>query len=688
MDIPRSTSKERRIEKRRNRIKKKLNGQGEIQEETSNATSTEKKKENNGYTSIERKEEKDVTYNFEYRNVECDLNYDNLRNDIINNLGEKQKEFIEELSVKIKEEEKPFLENIKKYAVYLEGSNFMTCSGENGKILPEQLEDIYQSDFQNNITDVKALAIKEKETYKKKIEKYFSLLKYKDEQIKKVCEINSKNISSFIAFMRNQMEGYKVYLEDILNKTRDDLNLKRRNLLVRQKAKKQQQADTRGLYEDEEHGAFFILFFLKFLSKTLFFVSHFVVSVYFISFCPSLFQATTANALSKKVKETHEQNHLNLEEKNELLENNLNMNMQHIQEINDILMDREKNIYNIKLLQQKNCHNLKMINFYKLEINKLRESLLSVKTYYYNYKIKSKKNISELINQYERIKFQFIELQKRQKSYEQNFQKKYAKAWDLQKSEANKYIEKLISANQIIHEQIFLKKFYKTNYKQLIEDNSSLISTATKDDENLKTQLIEKQVTVQQIENVKKLLLQECSFLVDGDIDDEQEKMKKILKYIGVHTQEDLELLTQLFYIDNQEANEDTQKNNRDSEENGLSYNSEYTLDIIFKYYQEKEKDNICRIANNKQKYKNRLNVSLKLIIERKKQEKKYWDNLTQITPDDMIELWKTFLIFVEKYYHTLKERATIIQNIFKEEKLIKENLSKIDKMRKSLSSL
>ncbi|SCP06375.1 conserved Plasmodium protein, unknown function [Plasmodium ovale] len=615
-----------------------INGQGEIQEETSNATSTEKKKENNGYTSIERKEEKDVTYNFEYRNVECDLNYDNLRNDIINNLGEKQKEFIEELSVKIKEEEKPFLENIKKYAVYLEGSNFMTCSGENGKILPEQLEDIYQSDFQNNITDVKALAIKEKETYKKKIEKYFSLLKYKDEQIKKVCEINSKNISSFIAFMRNQMEGYKVYLEDILNKTRDDLNLKRRNLL----------SNNKQILED----------FMRMRN---------------MNSTPFIDELKIQNALSKKVKETHEQNHLNLEEKNELLENNLNMNMQHIQEINDILMDREKNIYNIKLLQQKNCHNLKMINFYKLEINKLRESLLSVKTYYYNYKIKSKKNISELINQYERIKFQFIELQKRQKSYEQNFQKKYAKAWDLQKSEANKYIEKLISANQIIHEQIFLKKFYKTNYKQLIEDNSSLISTATKDDENLKTQLIEKQVTVQQIEN---------------DIDDEQEKMKKILKYIGVHTQEDLELLTQLFYIDNQEANEDTQKNNRDSEENGLSYNSEYTLDIIFKYYQEKEKDNICRIANNKQKYKNRLNVSLKLIIERKKQEKKYWDNLTQITPDDMIELWKTFLIFVEKYYHTLKERATIIQNIFKEEKLIKENLSKIDKMRKSLSSL
>lgn len=43
--------------------------------------------------------------------------------------------------------------------------------------------------------------------------------------------------------------------------------------------------------------------------------------------------------------------------------------------------------------------------------------------------------VNELINQYERIKFQFIELQKRQKGYEKNFQKKYATAWSLQKNE-------------------------------------------------------------------------------------------------------------------------------------------------------------------------------------------------------------------------------------------------------------
>ncbi|VWU52051.1 conserved protein, unknown function, partial [Hepatocystis sp. ex Piliocolobus tephrosceles] len=393
--------------------------------------------------------------------------------------------------------------------------------------------------------------------------------------------------------------------------------------------------------------------------------------------------------LDEKIKDTYEQIHLNLKKKNEMLEANLNMNMQHLQEINQIIMKKEKKTYDIKLLQQKNDNNLKMINFYKLEINKLREALLSVKTYYYNYRIKSKKNINELMIQYERIKFQFIELQKRQKSYEQNFQKKYTNAWNLQKNEANKHIEKLINANKIIHEQILLKEFHQTNYKQLIEDNSSLISTTVKVDHEIpQTELNTKRVNIQHIENVKKLLLQECNFLVEDDIDDEQQKIKKLLKYIGVYTQEDLELLTQLFYLDYEHENDSNNNNNKESDHNAIKYNSEYTLDIIYKYYQEKEKENACKITKNKQQYKNRLNISLKLIIERRKKEKEFWENLTHITSNDMIEMWKTFSVFVEKYYYILKDRATIVQNIFNEEKLIIENKNKIENMREALSKL
>ncbi|KAI4835963.1 hypothetical protein MKS88_005182 [Plasmodium brasilianum] len=649
MDILLDTSKERRIENRRNRIRKKLNKQKEVLEESSNETANKNKNESNNNKELQNNDETNLRHNFQYKNSEHYLNYESLRNEIIQNLNEKKKDLLEDISTQVKTEEKPFLENIKKYVVGLEDDHFMIRSNENGEKI-EQLENISYSDFQNNIADVKVLAIKEKETYKKKIEKYFSLLKYKDEKIKKVCEINSKNVLSFISFMRNQMEGYKIYLEDILNRTRDELNLNRKNFLNTNKQ----------ILEDFMR--------MRNLNST--------------SFVDEL---EDHKILNEKIKENHEQNHLNLKMNNEILENNLNMNMEHLQDINRIIMEKEKNLYNKKLLQQKNDHNLKMINFYKLEINKLREALISVKTYYYNYKIKSKKNINELINQYERIKFQFIELQKRQKSYEQNFQKKYVKAWDLQKNEANKHIEKLINANQIIHEQIFLKEFHKTSYKHLIEENSNIVSAAVQDDEELKTDINIKQVTAHQIEQVKKLLLQECNFLFDGDLDDQQEKLKKILKYIGVNTQDDLELLTQLFYIEDKQENDDTHQNNKENEEISLSYNSEYTLDIIFKYYQEKEKENVCRITANKQKYKNRLNVSLKLILERKKQEKEYWHNLAHITPDDMIELWKTFLIFVEKYYHILKERATIIQNIFTEEKKIKENLNKINQMKESL---
>ncbi|ETW40396.1 hypothetical protein PFNF135_05223 [Plasmodium falciparum NF135/5.C10] len=44
------------------------------------------------------------------------------------------------------------------------------------------------------------------------------------------------------------------------------------------------------------------------------------------------------------------------------------------------------------------------------------------------------------------------------------------------------YIEKLISANKIIHEQIFLKDFQETNYKYLIQENIHLNSNTFVED--------------------------------------------------------------------------------------------------------------------------------------------------------------------------------------------------------------
>ncbi|CZT99739.1 hypothetical protein CYL21_2197 [Plasmodium falciparum NF54] len=647
MDILLCTSKEGRIEKRRNKILNKIkednNGtEKKLSEIKNNFEENDKENEDNQYSLVN---------NFEYTNNEHTENYANIKNDIISRLSEKKNDYLHELSNKRNNEEKHFLQNIKKYSTDTLTKNNALNFDQYIDYKNDFPEHTYVSSFQYNMMDVTNLALKEKETYKKKVDKYFSLLKYKDEQIKKVCEINSKNVTTFISFVRNQMEGYKIYLEDILNKTRDDLNEKRKLLLNNNKE----------ILDD----------FLRMRNLN---------SNTFVE------DLESEKILNEKIKKEYETKHLDLKLKNELLENNLNNNIRHLENINHILMDKEKKLYSRKLLEQKNSYNLKLINFYKLEINKLRESLLSVKTYYYNYKIKSKKNINELINQYERIKYQFIELQKRQKSYEKNFQKKYAKAWDLQRKEAMIYIEKLISANKIIHEQIFLKDFQETNYKYLIQENIHLV-TSHKDDENTVIEMNIKKVTPEQIEKVKKLLLQECLFLIDEtNIKDEEEKIRKILNYIGVHTKEDLELLTELFYIDADEENYLINKFNKNEDENNIPYNSEYTLDIILKYYQEKEKENTCRISKDKQKYKNRLNISLKIILDRKKQEKEYWYNLSNLTPDHMITLWKTFSIYVEKYYHILKERASIIQNIFDEEKLMKQNINKINRMKKELS--
>ncbi|CAD2107693.1 conserved Plasmodium protein, unknown function [Plasmodium vinckei] len=633
MDALTNISKERRIEIRRNRIQKKL----PAPEKTSKETTYQEAHQYQLDTQNNEKNENNFKQIFEYKQNESNINDDNTSINIINNVNDEKNKLLHNVITEVNTEKKSFIDNVQKYVIDVKDSNDIVFQKYNTEMILEH-EEAYKSKFQNNFADVKNLALKEKETYEKKIEKYFSLLKYKDEQIKKVCKNNSQNILSLVSIIQNQRDGYKMYLENLLNKTRDELNYKRKSMLKENKQ----------ILDD--------LIRIQSMNSTTF-----------------VDELNDIKSFNQKIKDIHEENNLKLKTKIQL-EENLNMDMQSILDVNNIIMDKEKKLYNIKVLQQKNNHNLKKINFYKLEINKLRESLISVKTYYYNYKIKSKKIVNELINQYERIKFQFIELQKRQKSYEKFFQKKYATAWNLQKNEANTYIEKLIDANKIIYEQIFFKEFCHTNYKHFLEETSAFPLTTTKvKDGSKKASISVQSVTDEQIENIKRLILDECGFLVDENLDD-QDKLNKLLTYIGVHTEEDIELLTKLFYTDNIQ-------NNKDHETTEMLSAPEYALDIIFKYYQEKEKENACQISNKKKKYKNRLNSSLKLIIERKKQEKRYWDNLAQITPDDMIDLWKTFLVFVEDYYHILKERATIVQNIFKEEKMMKDNMKKIDKM-------
>ncbi|ETW16389.1 hypothetical protein PFFVO_04646 [Plasmodium falciparum Vietnam Oak-Knoll (FVO)] len=282
MDILLCTSKEGRIEKRRNKILNKIkednNGtEKKLSEIKNNFEENDKENEDNQYSLV---------YNFEYTNNEHTENYANIKNDIISRLSEKKNDYLHELSNKRNNEEKHFLQNIKKYSTDTLTKNNALNFDQYIDYKNDFPEHTYVSSFQYNMMDVTNLALKEKETYKKKVDKYFSLLKYKDEQIKK------------------DLESEKI--------------------------------------------------------------------------------------LNEKIKKEYETKHLDLKLKNELLENNLNNNIRHLENINHILMDKEKKLYSRKLLEQKNSYNLKLINFYKLEINKLRESLLSVKTYYYNYKIKSK----------------------------------------------------------------------------------------------------------------------------------------------------------------------------------------------------------------------------------------------------------------------------------------------------------
>lgn len=666
-----SLSKEERIARRRNRIIEKLN--------------TSKELSGNGKSSHEISTQNDE----ESQNTTVEILSNDTKNYSIikKNVDDKKEDLMNELSNEIKKETKTFLEIIKQFEIHDDSISLESSEQQDSNQIGTSVTNLNKFDSKNHLVEINNLALKEKETYRKKIEKYFVLLQYRDNRIQEVCQIHSENFMSLINLMKDQIEGYKIYLEGIYNRTRDELIMKRKQLL----------SNNKRVLED----------FIKLQHLNTYQVATEIME--------------DEDQLNEKIQRQHNKNSISIELKSDLLKKKLSSNIDFIKNISSIIIDKEKNIYDGKMLMQKNNYNLKMINFYKLEINKLREALLSVKTHYYNYKIKSKKVINELISQYERIKFQFIELQKRQKNYEHNFQSKYAAAWELQKNEVNKYIEKLITANRIIHEEIFLKKFQDYNYKCLLEENINVnVDVAIPNEEKRKNPFPNNKVTDTQIEHVKTLLLQECAFLIDDNRQNEtdEEKLKQIFKYIGVHNQKNLELLTQLFYIeevdnkeeeeiedvnndyDNSDDNSDDDSDNDEDEDvednenrkiskkklmertKSLCVSPEYTLDIISKYCKEKEKEILYNINKGNQSYTNRLNVSLKLTIERKKKEKEYWHRLSHIISEEMMEVWKTLYTFVQKYFDILKERTNVIENIQKEEKQAKEYIKIINQFK------
>merc|ERR1711959_167506 len=159
------------------------------------------------------------------------------------------------------------------------------------------------------------------------------------------------------------------------------------------------------------------------------------------------------------------------------------------------------------------------------------------------------------------------------------------------------------------------------------------------------------------------LVKEETHFLLDGkvreqmvDLSIEQKdvlQIDAILRYIGVESQEDVDLLVSLFF------------QGQDEDDETLYIDADDVLKLLKDFIVEKENLRIADVAPDKKKKSRTQQVGSESEADRKarrrREERKFWERMGHVVPDMNFRVWKALDLFLKKYYESLGSRSKSI---------------------------
>merc|ERR1719387_1189337 len=167
------------------------------------------------------------------------------------------------------------------------------------------------------------------------------------------------------------------------------------------------------------------------------------------------------------------------------------------------------------------------------------------------------------------------------------------------------------------------------------------------------------------VKRVLDLVKEETQFLLDLKVREqmmtlppEQRDVLQIdatLRYIGVESQEDVDLLVSIFYHGQEEDDEN------------LMIEADDVLQMLRDFIQEKENLRIADVAPDKKKKTQRQQLGSESEADRKarrrREERKFWERMGHVIPDMNFRVWKALDIFLRKYYDLLQKRSKSIDS-------------------------
>ncbi|XP_003691004.1 dynein regulatory complex protein 1 [Apis florea] len=198
------------------------------------------------------------------------------------------------------------------------------------------------------------------------------------------------------------------------------------------------------------------------------------------------------------------------------------------------IMNIEKLDYNFAVLKRRDEENTIVKNQQKRKINKLQDIINNLKKTHSELEESKKAEIQKLTNQILKSQKSVLELEKKSDYLAIINDKKYMQVWDMNITTANELIDKILTADRIIHEQLLLLEWQPPEEQLLKKEDlpsycGAMCALKTEQEEAKKRRTISKlykpPTTLQEINlerrllnHIFKLISNECDYLIEDTL--------------------------------------------------------------------------------------------------------------------------------------------------------------------------
>lgn len=336
-------------------------------------------------------------------------------------------------------------------------------------------------------------------------------------------------------------------------------------------------------------------------------------------------------------------------------------------------LNQTKLEYNNEVLAERYKEHSVIQSHYKNRLSKLRGTHSKLIDRYRKLDNEYKEKNTQLTAEYKRLTRQFKDLQEKFQHFEQADERKWREVWEMNEQEARALISKIQDADRILHEQQLGLDWFLPSGEQLMQevDTMSESGTATGKSTALDSgdgsdRASSGRYPPSKVKKVLDVVKEETQFLLEikvreqmAQLPPEQQdvlQLDALLRYIGVESQEDVDLLVSVFFR-GQEDDDET-----------MFIDGDEVLDLLREFIEEKENLNIAaEAAPDKKKKQSRTQLGSESEADRRarvrKEYKRFWERLSHVIPDIHFRVWKALDSFLKQYYNLLQNRSKAIDD-------------------------